>query len=139
VLPCVMVSCASAEKRPVHTRDDFIGTWTGFSEDLSYTCRLELLPDNTGLFAFKFLDKEAAIYSVESWNLQRERILTHLKQIRPYAGPFQLALEVRWFNRIDSAISGEYNNSKWTISARLPRESFINGKRVSPGYSSITA
>ena len=120
--------CASTDKPPVHRKGDLIGGWTGFSEDLSYTCRVELATDQRGWFAIKFLDQEAAIYRLEFWNLRRDQIETTLRSLFPYKGAFQLDLALRRYNEMDCTISGIYHGSKWNIKARLLRESFVKDR-----------
>lgn len=128
VLICAVGGCLSPGRRPVHTKDDFVGSWTGFSQDLSYTCRLVLRPDQNGVFAFKFDSREAAIYRVVAWDLDKGRILADLRPIRPYTSPFKLTIEGRWYNRLDATIASEGTGSKWRINARLLRDSFVNDR-----------
>ena len=127
-LSLTIVGCASSPRKPVPTKADIPGVWVGLSEDLNYTCFLELQPDNTGIFALKFMEKEAVIYKVESWGLRGRDILVRLKPIRASAGSFNLGLMIHWYNALDAHISGIHQGSHWQINARLLRESFMNGR-----------
>lgn len=112
---------------PMYTDADMVGVWTGFSDGLTSTYRLELCQQGASFLYVKFLDHPGKLYKLRAWHVDDREVLTHVESIGD-TEIIHFRLTIDSHHQLSSLIVGEHRGTVWKRDGWLLRKTFLDSR-----------